>query len=55
MLAAIVRCVRMLSILFFSTAERSLRGIVDIPGIGRPSIAATWCTACRVNQNITKA
>jgi hypothetical protein len=38
----------MLAILFFSSTERSLRGTVDIPGIGRPSIAATWYTACRV-------
>ena len=46
--AATVRFVHMLAILFFSSTERSLRGTVDIPGIGRPSIAATWYTACRV-------
>jgi hypothetical protein len=38
----------MLAILFFSSAELSLRGTVDILGIGRREIAATRYKACRV-------
>ena len=46
--AATDRFVRMLAILFFSSAEHWLRGTLDTPGIGRPSIVATWYTAYRV-------
>jgi len=45
--AVTFRFVHMLAILFFSSAERWLRGTLDTPGIGRLLIAATWCKACR--------